>query len=776
MHTPVDATHNGTAHVVAALCDLLDTGDEADRCYACRALGVIGATEAIPALTERLRDEDIDVCVDAAGALGALGSQTAFAPLNESLRNDPDGEVKTAVLASLARSADPRTFPILMEIAEHRPPDIAFDEAEDWDPWWDMQREAVLALGRARVSEAAPMLTRLLDDEDGQDIAAEIMAVLAQLGEAGERSLIERAGHRREQFRRRAVTALGRGGSPAGLEVLSVALKDDAPSVRIAALEALDKRGNRRHLPAILGLFRDPDAGVRRAAVDAGTRLAGIAGESEPDLAALVPLLADQDPRVRAAALLGMDREHLDATSVARVYKALRDPVPDVAAIACTLIGRHGTGEQFQAVLSIAEGTAADPETRRAALRALGTRGTWDEPTAALIANVLSQSKSPVRLAALDALLALHRAGVAGEPRAAHDATQTPGPLDLIVAALAGDLVAPAEPEAAPESSSADESVNLAALEATDDVRPAKSSLEAIAIDNAEIALALAESEDTGDATEPVVDAETAEYLAITEANEATAQWLFTRNALETDLDVRRLAARILGSAAGEPAVSALLTALACNDAILRCEVAASLAALAERYPHSQALAAGLDVLLDAVVSEDRDVRIACLHALATLPDSRAGEAIVAALDDEEPAVRVAAVHSLAGVAKAVSESTPGDHTALTPRLVRAREKLADPEPGVRIAAARALTAMLSCGDTDTAELPAAVDALIHAAFAGSGTQAREMGSALRHIATASATEQLLAALRRLDTSAERRVAIELLEEIHRRDHEPIEH
>ena len=39
-----------------------------------RALGSIGAVEAIDDLVLRLRDEDIDVCIDAAEALGKLNA------------------------------------------------------------------------------------------------------------------------------------------------------------------------------------------------------------------------------------------------------------------------------------------------------------------------------------------------------------------------------------------------------------------------------------------------------------------------------------------------------------------------------------------------------------------------------------------------------------------------------------------------------------------------------------------------------------------------------
>lgn len=787
MRTTVDvARGHDRAEVVAALCVLLSEGDEADRCFACRALGTLGAVEAIPALVERLRDEDIDVCVDAAGALGVLGSPAAFEPLEQSLRNDPDGDVKIAVVESLARVADPQSFSVLMEIAERRPTEMTFDESGDWDPWWDMQREAVLALGRARVTEAAPLLARLLDDEDGQDIDAEIMAVLAQLGESGERILLERLRTGREQVRRRAVAALGRGSSPAGLEALSRSLKDDSPQVRIAALEALEKRVGRRYLPKILGLYRDLDAGVRQAAIRVGTRLAEAGGADAPDLDALVPLLGDKDPRVRASALLGLDREQLGEALVEHMHQALNDPEPEVAAIACSLLGRYGTEKHFQSILNIVENKSADPRLRRAALRAVGARGWWNEAIASLMARTLSEAKSPVRLAAMDALLDLHRAGV-GAPlqspsalkqSAAREAGRTPSPLTLIIAALAGDIDTRAESDESPEPDTAavddapvdrDYEIPVQVASSSDETRPAKSSLEAIAIDNAEVALALAESENDGVAAEIEIDEETAEYLALTEANETTARWLFSRDALEVDLDLRRLAARILGNAVAESAVVALTEALACEDAALQREAAASLARIADRFPQNRALAEATDALLGAAGSDDRDLRVACLDALAKLQDIRAHERLAVALDDKEPAVRIEAIRGLGAIERNTISALAKDASApFASYIPRVAEKLGDPEPGVRIAAARALTDMLSSRDRGSSEVSEAVEALIQAAFAGTGEQAREMGRALRDIAPALATDHLLEALRSLGTSAERRVAIEMLEEIHR--------
>ncbi len=755
--------------LVAALRHLLGKGDAADRCYACHALGAVGDTAAIAALAECLRDEDIDVCVEAATALGTLGSPAGLTPLTASLLDDPDGEVKTAVIASLARIADPDTIPVLIKIAERRPADLALDDAEDWDPWWDMQREAVLALGHAGAAQAAPVLSRLLDDEDGQDIDAEVMASLARLGDAGEQALIARLGHAREQVRRRAATALGHGSSASGLEALSGALDDGSPQVRIAAAQALGKRAERQSLPAIIALYRDRDAAVRQAAIDVGAQLAAAGGGHAPDLHALRPLLADNDPLVRESALLGMHRDHLDPPAVARVHKALDDPDPRVAAAACALLARHGSGEQVADMVRIAGDAAADPALRRAALRALGSCGAWDATLAALMSGILSQAGSPVRLAALASLLELHRAGC--------EAESVPGPLSLVIAALSGDLISRDDTDGGPDPAAGggsdapverkpDLPVTIAPPDG--EVRAAQSSLQAIAIDNAEIALALDASEDEAQATPMEIDEETAEYLAITEANEATARWLFTRNALEADLDVRRLAARVLGSVVAPPAVAALLDALGGDDADLRREAAASLASIAERAPGHRSLAEGIEAVLDGAEAEDRDVRIACLRVLARLPDERAHARLVAGLDDPEPAVRIDAIHGLGASAAHAAAARPGSPPQLASDVGRLIEMLAQTEPGIRIATARALTEMLRGRGSDAGAQSLAVDALIRSAFLGTGDQAREMGRALRDLDADLATRRLLEELRLLATSAERRFAIEMLEEIHR--------
>ncbi len=78
-----------TQDAIQVVRDLLSTGDEVDRCNACRTLATLGDASAVTDLVARLRDDDIDVCIDAADALGRLGDRAAITPLLETLLGDP---------------------------------------------------------------------------------------------------------------------------------------------------------------------------------------------------------------------------------------------------------------------------------------------------------------------------------------------------------------------------------------------------------------------------------------------------------------------------------------------------------------------------------------------------------------------------------------------------------------------------------------------------------------------------------------------------------------
>ena len=82
---------------IQTLQTLLKSGTEVDRCNTCRTLGVLQAEESIDDLIASLRDEDVDVCIDAITALGEIKHESAVSPLLESLKNEPEGEIRTSL-------------------------------------------------------------------------------------------------------------------------------------------------------------------------------------------------------------------------------------------------------------------------------------------------------------------------------------------------------------------------------------------------------------------------------------------------------------------------------------------------------------------------------------------------------------------------------------------------------------------------------------------------------------------------------------------------------
>ena len=224
------------------LCQLLQTGDEADRCYAARTLGILGDRKSVDTLIERLKDEDVDVSVDAAEALGNIGAPEAVPALIESLENDPSGEVCTMIAEALGKIRSSEAIDPLLNILLQRPDYLEWDD--DWDTWWDVQKEAVKALGMLKAEKAVDALPSLVDDEQQQDIEPEILNALIEISTAGEARVIERLQNQQSQpqQRRRAAHALAKSTTTEATRALGRALRDNTAQVRAeAALALADK-------------------------------------------------------------------------------------------------------------------------------------------------------------------------------------------------------------------------------------------------------------------------------------------------------------------------------------------------------------------------------------------------------------------------------------------------------------------------------------------------------------------------------------------------------
>jgi HEAT repeat protein len=470
--------------VIDALCHLITIGDEVDRCYASRTLGIFGDTQAIPTLIQCLQDEDIDVSIDAADALGRIGEPSVVPALLESFTHDPNGEVKTAVVEALGKIEGKDVIAPLLEVVKSCPNNIAWDDGNQWNVWWDMQLEAVKALGRKRVTEAVPILSAILTDEENQDIESEVLAALALIGGEGEKVLIQRLTQGIPRERRRAATALGLSHGAAARKALAQAMNDKAEDVRVAAIYSLGKQNAVNYIDIMLRFLKDSDPEMRCAAIDVTVALSANQENADIMREKLVPLLSDPNPIVRAATLKALSGiEDIPQETLVPIRQCLSDSYGAIISAASLLLARLGDHTILLTLLQILSNQERDVVLRSQVATALGILG--DMEALNILTWAVGDEEQSVRLAALNALMQLEKHQVSLESGAKAVPTkeqtnkqQQRTPLDVVIAALKGEIGAKLEgadslpkdnaiPESMKASASTDKEVFNSSVEQT---------------------------------------------------------------------------------------------------------------------------------------------------------------------------------------------------------------------------------------------------------------------------------------------------------------------
>ncbi len=299
--------------VIAVLAEALETATPRVRAAAAAAFAQIESARALPYLLKALDDEDGWVRYFAARAIGRHGYSESLDALVRLAEADPARQVRIAAVDALGRIGGPRAVAVLAALAETTEPDLmgaamgalghighpdalppllealrSADQARrikaieslgarggegvaatlqwvaaaDADAW--VAQAAIDALARLTTPEAIDALVTLTAD------AARRTAAVAALAHLGER-YIDAIGlgihHAQASVRRGVVEALGRMKHPRASELLTQALDDREPSVRLAAVSALAQLGSRGAEKRLVMLAHaDADAGVRRAA------------------------------------------------------------------------------------------------------------------------------------------------------------------------------------------------------------------------------------------------------------------------------------------------------------------------------------------------------------------------------------------------------------------------------------------------------------------------------------------------------------------------------
>ncbi len=788
----LSTNNNPKESVIHSLRALLVKGDEVDKCNVCRALGSIGASEAIDDLVTHLRDEDLDVCIDAAEALGQLRATDVAPQLMESLINEPDGELKAMIIKSLGEIKNPVSIPTLLEIARHQPEDMIIDSHDDWNDWWDMQRQAIIALGKMKVQEATRVLHELLSTDEILDIEIDIMKALVNIDQQGETCVIDLLQSGPALTRRRAAYALSFSSTPDSLKALSRAFTDSSEEVRLNAVQALVDRKADKYLSAIELLKKDRSEKVRQAAIKACVTL-GKDNESEDSTGPTNSrLLHDDDAQVRSTYLqsLQLTDAPLQSDELQKhINMALNDKDEQVILATIPLLLKIPDNEKCEAtLLQIMSRAKLSRDILAACINTLSKLGRWNVNISRIMCNLINHKDQYIRQTSLQSLMTMESTIDISK----YDPGQKKAPIDVIIEALNGQIALPVEltptvnndkPSTDPEEASTAESD----IEKNDE-QEAMSTLESIMEDNSRIEQSLKESEAISQGTEQE-DPELDEYHNLVQQNILKGDWLFNnKQEIPVAREVRQLSAKILSRLPENlsPEKSAaiinnLMHALASEDSELAAHAADAIAQIALDKPDTPGLENSFGGLVTQFHSEQWDLKLACIKALAAIRSRIAIPVLMMALEHKRPALRIQAIQSITDLQLDGHEIPKGAHIPQQPPgLIEWVETLItllqDNESGIRYSAVNNLKRCLLADELSSqkALIGRVIENILQSAFDNQGGRTRDMAQVLKEIEPIQGTERLLELLTELPTSYERRFAIEMLEVMYRSNPETV--
>lgn len=358
---------------------------------ALRVLSALHDDRAARILSAHLLSED--PARPSAGASGMHPVDPRCLPALLTLLERPEARIDAGVVRALARTRDPAAFaalrarartpeyPMLMELAEARHPLLTIDDIPPTMPH---------ALARSRLPGTCERLRAWIDTADGSDVAAkrqrrECVMALTACGDAEAvdhlLSLMSSPVGAEEPW---AVAAMVVGAdaalvaprllpliprlSPGVLDHIAASFGQCQDARYLDCILALDP-ARRVVAMSALGRLRHPTARARLLALDGGpdrVRWCQALGEdaSPAALQALIPLLSDAQPAIRAGAAAAIGRlrdpaaDDAIATAFARTWGA-RD---DIDARWRTLAdGEHGEWTAVAEALAATSGAAALP-------------------------------------------------------------------------------------------------------------------------------------------------------------------------------------------------------------------------------------------------------------------------------------------------------------------------------------------------------------------------------------------------------------------------------
>ena len=225
--------------------------------------------------------------------------------------------------------------------------------------------EAVVMLGRLKVTEAARPLIRVLE-AGSWILRAHAAQALGKLGDARVLGSLQKAlADSNPNVRANAAAALGQLGDDGCVTALRKCLQDSDPDVVTQTVSALGRIGDPRAASALVPLLESPDANLRLLVSEA----LGDMGDERavPNLLAVL----DTDDEKLQLKVLAILRKLRAPEAIPDLLQLLKHRSEMIRQRACDALGRMGdadVAERLETVLSVDPST----EVRAAAARALG--------------------------------------------------------------------------------------------------------------------------------------------------------------------------------------------------------------------------------------------------------------------------------------------------------------------------------------------------------------------------------------------------------------------
>lgn len=296
-----------------------------------RAVGAIEANqawerEALAALAHRDTAEDA-LRAAAVQAIGAFATTRELLDRIAALARSPSAAIRGALLwaVQLAGRAGGDNAPIARLVGPL---------LDDPDPW--VRRRAAYVAGNLELTELAPRLARCCAAGEPDELRLAAYVALGELGIAGDPAIA-----------REIAAAVRREDDPRVLGAASNALVAAAPDPSLVASLA----------PRATRLLEATEPRLR----EAGAELAGLAGGAVP-AAALVPLVTDDAPAVRGAAVWALGRL-ADPSTEAALLAAFGDDDRAVHERAAAGLLRLGTPAALAQAIAFVSGDG-DPTAR----------------------------------------------------------------------------------------------------------------------------------------------------------------------------------------------------------------------------------------------------------------------------------------------------------------------------------------------------------------------------------------------------------------------------